>query len=138
MKVLFVCTGNSARSQMAEAFARHYGEGRVEASSAGTDPKGLHPQTTRVMMEKGIDVSYQQSKALTDEMLRAADYVVTVCDHADQHCPALPPNVQKFHWPIPDPASASGRPREETLIAFREARDHLDALVRDFLRSLER
>lgn len=133
MKVLFVCTGNSARSQMAEAFARHYGEGRVEASSAGTDPKGLHPQTTRVMMEKGIDVSHQQSKALTGEMLRAVDYVVTVCDHADQHCATLPANVQKLHWPVRDPAILSDRAPEEILGAFRMARDDLESRVREFL-----
>ena len=83
--VLFVCTGNSARSQMAEAFARRIGAGQVEASSAGIDPRGLHPITVEVMAEKGINVSRQASKALTDEMLRKADYVVTVCGHADEH-----------------------------------------------------
>ncbi|MGH7480013.1 MAG: arsenate reductase ArsC, partial [Candidatus Methylomirabilales bacterium] len=104
MKILFVCTGNSARSQMAEAFARNYGKGQAEASSAGIDPKGLHPFTVKVMKEKRIDVSRQESKALTDEMLRNADVVVTVCGHAAEHCPALPPHVRKLHWPIDDPA----------------------------------
>ncbi|MEE8151642.1 MAG: arsenate reductase ArsC [candidate division NC10 bacterium] len=128
-----MCTGNSARSQMAEAFARHYGGGHAEVSSAGTDPKGLHPLTKEVMAEKGIDVSHQSSKGLTDEMLRNADYVITVCDHADQHCPVLPPNVHKLYWPIPDPATTSDRPRAEALAAFRQARDELESRIRQFV-----
>lgn len=136
MTVLFVCTGNSARSQMAEAFARHYGGSQIEASSGGTDPIGLHPLTIQVMAEKGIDVSHQQSKKLADEILHAADYVITVCDHADQHCPALPPNIRKLHWPVPDPAGVTGRGPEEALAAFRRARDELEVRVRDFLSTL--
>jgi len=136
MKILFVCTGNSARSQMAEAFARHYGKGQLEASSAGIDPKGLHPLTVKVMAEKGIDVSRQGSKALTDEMLRKADYVVTVCGHADQQCPALPSHVRKLHWPIEDPAILSGQAPDEVLAAFRRARDELESRVREFLSTL--
>lgn len=136
VRLLFVCTGNSARSQMAEAFARYYGAGHVDVSSAGTDPKGLHPLTKEVMAEKGIDVSHQSSKVLTDEMLHGADYVITVCDHADQQCPTLPPHVQKHHWPVQDPAVMSGRSREEALAAFRQARDDLESHVRDFLSRL--
>jgi arsenate reductase len=136
MEILFVCTGNSARSQMAEAFARHYGKGQLEASSAGIDPKGLHPLTVKVMAEKGIDVSRQGSKALTDEMLRKADYVVTVCGHADEHCPALPSHVRKLHWPIEDPAILSGQAPDEVLAAFRRARDELESRVRDLVASL--
>jgi len=136
--VLFVCTGNSARSQMAEAFARYYGKGRIEASSCGIDPKGLHPLTVKVMAEKGMDVSRQESKALTDEMLRKADYVVTVCGHADQQCPALPSHVRKLHWPIDDPAVLGGPSPEEVLAAFRRARDEIESRVREFLSTLER
>lgn len=132
VKVLFVCTGNSARSQMAEAFARHYGAGHVEASSAGIDPKGLHPLTVKVMTEKGIDVSRQSSKSLTDTMLLEADYVITVCGHADDHCPALPPRVQKLHWAIEDPAIIGERESEEALTAFRQARDAIERCVREF------
>ena len=138
VRVLFVCTGNSARSQMAEAFARHYGKGQLEASSAGIDPKGLHPLTVKVMSEKGIDVSYQASKALTDEILRKADCVVTVCGHADEQCPALPSHVRKLHWPIDDPAILSGRAPEEVLAAFRQARDELESRVRDLFSTLGR
>jgi arsenate reductase len=136
VRVLFLCTGNSARSQMAEAFARHYGQRRVEASSAGIDPKGLHPFTVKVMKEKGMDVSRQQSKAVTDELLRAADVVITVCGHADEHCPALPPDIRKLHWPIDDPAALTGRAPEEVLAAFRRARDDLEFRVRDLLSAL--
>jgi len=135
---LFVCTGNSARSQMAEAFARHMGAGQVEASSCGIHPKGLHPLTRQVMAEKGIDVSRQASKALTDEMLRKADVVITVCGHADEHCPVLPAHVPKLHWPIDDPAILSGRSPEEVLAAFRQARDELESRVRKFLSMLSK
>jgi len=121
---------------MAEAFARHYGQGRVEASSAGIEPRGLHPFTVKAMKEKGMDVSRQQSKAVTDEMLRAADVVITVCGHADERCPALPPDVRKLHWPIEDPAILSGQPPEEVLAAFRRARDDLESRVRDLLSTL--
>ncbi len=133
MKVLFVCTGNSARSQMAEAFARHYGARQVDVASAGIDPKGLHPLTVKVMAEKGIDVSHQSSKALTDGMLSEANYVITVCGHADQSCPALPVHIRKLHWPIDDPAVVSGRTSEDVLTAFRQARDEIELRVRDFL-----
>jgi arsenate reductase len=123
---------------MAEAFARHYGKGWVEASSAGIDPKGLHSLTRQVMAEKGIDVSHQASKALTDEMLRNADVVVTVCGHADEHCPTLPSHGRKLHWPIEDPALLSGRAPEEVLAAFRQARDELESRVRKFLSMLSK
>ena len=132
-KVLFVCTGNSAQSQMAEAWARHYGAGGVEAASAGIALKGLHPLTIQVMAERGIDVSNQRAKALTEEMLRQADYVITVCGHADRHCPVLLLGVRKLHWPIEDPAILSGRAPEEVLAAFRQARDQLESRVRKFL-----
>ena len=133
MKVLFVCTGNSARSQMAEGFAHHYGGGRLEVSSAGVDPKGLHPLTIEVMAERGIDVSHQLSKALTDEMLRHADCVLNVCGHADRYCPMLPPHVEKVHWPIEDPAVRTGDPPPDLMAAFRKARDEIELRVREFL-----
>jgi arsenate reductase len=123
---------------MAEAFARHMGARQVEASSAGINPKGLHPLTRQVMAEKGIDVSRQASKALTDEMLRKADVVITVCGHADEHCPAIPAHVPKLHWPVDDPAVLSGRAPEEVLAAFRQARDELESRVRKFLSMLSK
>jgi arsenate reductase len=121
---------------MAEAYARHYGEGQVEASSAGIDPKGVHPLTVKVMAERGINLSHQSSKVLTDEMIKEADYVITVCGHADQHCPVLPPRVRKLHWAIEDPAVQSERDSDEVLAAFRQARDVIEGRVRDFYSTL--
>ncbi len=121
---------------MAEAYARHYGEGQEEASSAGIDPKGVHPLTVKVMAERGINLSHQSSKVLTDEMIKEADYVITVCGHADQHCPVLPPRVRKLHWAIEDPAVQGERDSDEVLAAFRQARDVIERCVRDFYSTL--
>lgn len=117
---------------MAEAYARHYGEGQVEASSAGIDPKGVHPLTVKVMAERGINLSHQSSKVLTDEMIKGVDYVITVCGHADQHCPVLPTRVRKLHWAIEDPAVHDERDSDEVLAAFRQARDVIERRIRDF------
>lgn len=136
MKVLFVCTGNSARSQMAEAFARHLGAGKVEAVSAGIDPKGLHPLTVKVMAERGIDVAHQSSKVLTDEMIHEAEYVITVCGHADHNCPVLPARAKRLHWAIEDPAVVGEFESDEALTAFRQARDDLEWRVHEFVSTL--
>ena len=129
LKVLFVCTGNSARSQMAEGFARHFGQGRVEAHSAGMEPSRLNPFAAAVMREKGIDISGQQSKAFDWDLARQMDAVVTVCGHANESCPVLPPEVQRLHWPLEDPTAAQGS--EETIRAtFRKIRDQIEAQVR--------
>ena len=121
---------------MAEAYARHYGEGQVEASSAGIDPKGIHPLTVKVMAERGINLSHQSSKVLTDETIKEADYVITVCGHADQHCPVLPPRVRKLHWAIEDPAVQGELDSDEVLAAFRQARDVIERRIRDFYSTL--
>jgi len=132
VKVLFVCTGNSARSQMAEGFARHLGHGRVEAHSAGIAPSRLNPYALRVMQEKGIDISGQHAKAFDWDLARQMDVVVTVCGHANESCPVLPPEVRRLHWPLEDPAAAQGN--EETVLAkFREIRDEIDARVQEFV-----
>src|SRR5215204_2708848 len=123
-KILFLCTGNSARSQMAEAFVRKYASDRFEAHSAGLEPKGLNPLTIKVMDETGIDVSRQTSKGM-DTYWGKTDiqYVVTVCDDADKNCPAVWPGVNKrMHWSFQDPAAAEGS-EEEKLAKFREVRD---------------
>jgi arsenate reductase len=135
LKILFVCTGNSARSQMAEGFARHFGQGRVEAYSAGMAPSTLHPHAVRVMQEKGLNISGQQSKAFDWDLARRMDVVVTVCGHANESCPILPPDVMRLHWPLEDPAAAAGS--EETILAtFRTVRDHVEMLVRGLVRDL--
>lgn len=135
MRVLFVCTGNSARSQMAEGWLRHLSRGRVEAASAGTQPKGLHPLAVRVMAERGVDISGQRSKPLSEVWGGAFDWVVTVCDRARQSCPAFP-GARSLHWDLPDPAAVEGS-EEQVLEAFRRVRDELAQRVRAFLEGLE-
>ncbi len=137
IKVLFVCTGNSARSQMAEGFARSYGDGRVEAYSAGMEPSQLNPYAVRVMQEKSIDISGQYSKAFDWDLARRMDMVVTVCGHANESCPVLPPEVKRLHWPLEDPAAATGR-EAEVLGKFREIRDEIEGRVRDLLEAVAR
>lgn len=135
-KVMFVCTGNSARSQMAEGFARQFGQGRVEPYSAGMEPTKLNPFAVAVMQEKGIDISSQRSKAFDENLARRMDVVVTVCGHADERCPILPPEVNKLHWPLEDPAAAKGTDAE-ILVKFREIRDQIEGRVLELMNTLE-
>jgi arsenate reductase len=137
IKVLFVCTGNSARSQMAEGFARHYGTGRVEAYSAGMEPSRLNPNAVAVMRERGVDISRQLSKGFDEALARGMDYVITVCGNADERCPVLPQEVHRLHWPLEDPARAQGTP-EEILAVFRRSRDEIDTLCRGFIADVTR
>lgn len=130
--LLFLCTGNSCRSQMAEGYARALGDGALEVLSAGLEAHGLNPRAVAVMAEDGVDISGQESTPLTDEMLRRADVVITVCGHADARCPLLPPDVAKRHWPLPDPAQARGG-EAEILAEFRRVRDAIRRRVRDLL-----
>ena len=134
-KVMFVCTGNSARSQMAEGFARHFGKGQVEASSAGMEPSRLNVLAVAVMWEKGIDISHQHSKAFDEVLARQMDVVVTVCGNADERCPILPPEVRKLHWPLEDPAGAKGT-EAEVREKFRAIRDQIEVHVRELIRGL--
>ena len=127
-RILFLCTGNSCRSQMAEGWARHLGGNALQVESAGIEAHGKNPRAIAVMKEAGVDISGQESIRVTDEMIRHADVVVTVCGHADEHCPVLPPDVRKIHWPIPDPARATGT-EAEVMAQYREARDDLGLLV---------
>jgi protein-tyrosine-phosphatase len=121
--VLFLCTGNSARSQMAEALCKHLSDGRVGAASAGSNPKPLHLNAVRVMRERGIDISRARSKRLTKFSDGGFDYVVTLCDRVREVCPEFPGAAEPIHWSIPDPARESGSD-DDTLPAFeRTARD---------------
>ena len=133
-KILFLCTGNSARSQMAEAFLRKYADNRFEAHSAGLEPKGLNPLTVKVMDEVGIDISKQTSKG-TDTYLGKMlfQYLVTVCDDADKNCPTVWPGVHtRMHWSFQDPAAVEGS-EEEKLAKFREVRDLIEAKIKSWL-----
>jgi ArsR family transcriptional regulator, arsenate/arsenite/antimonite-responsive transcriptional repressor / arsenate reductase (thioredoxin) len=116
-RVLFLCTGNSARSQIAEALAGRLGGGMVEARSAGSNPKPLHPNAVRVLAERGIDITDRRSKHLDEFARRRFDYVVSLCDRVREVCPELPGHPEVIHWSIPDPARA-GDDDEQTYAAF--------------------
>jgi arsenate reductase (thioredoxin) len=118
IRVLFVCTGNSARSVMAEALVRRYGGGDFEVHSAGTEPKGINPLTLRVLAEAGIDASWARSKSVNEFLDEKFDFVITVCDQARQICPVFPGVHESLHWGYDDPAAVEGTD-EERLAAFR-------------------
>lgn len=124
MRILFLCTGNSCRSQMAEGWAKALGGEAVRIESAGIEAHGKNPRAIAVMAEAGIDISHQESTRVTDDMLRDTDLVVTVCGHADEHCPVIPGRVRKIHWPLADPAKATGS-EAEIMAQFRATRDEV-------------
>jgi len=136
VKILFLCTGNSCRSQMAEGWANHLGQDRVEAASAGIEAHGKNPRAIAVMREAGVDISRQESTRVTPPMLEQADLVVTVCGHADESCPVLPPGVQKKHWPLEDPAKATGT-EDEIMARFRATRDEIKSRVEGLIGGLK-
>jgi len=135
INVLYLCTGNSCRSQMAEGWSRQLGGDIFSVESAGIEAHGKNPRAIAVMLEAGIDISGQQSTIVNDEMLRRADIVVTVCGHADEQCPALPPGVRKVHWPLADPAKATGS-EEEIIAQFRATRQEVRQRVQSLLEQL--
>ncbi len=132
LKVMFLCTGNSCRSQMAEGFAREMGRGLVEARSAGLMAAGVHHRAIAVMKEIGIDISSQLSKEIDPELLFQMDVVITLCSNANEACPATPPGVKRLHWPIRDPVGTMG-PEEVVMKDFRRARDEIRERIREFL-----
>lgn len=132
MHILFLCTGNSCRSQMAEGFARQLADDRVTVQSAGIEAHGKNPRAIATMAEVGIDISDQASTQLSDAMLEEADLVVTVCGHADEHCPLLPPGTRKLHWPLEDPARATGT-EEDVMDEFRRIRDEIRERVTELM-----
>jgi len=134
--ILFLCTGNSCRSQMAEGWARALAGDGVSVQSAGIEAHGKNPRAIAVMQEAGIDISAQESTRVDDAMLKAADRVVTVCGHADEHCPVLPAGTRKEHWPLEDPAKASGS-EDEIMHVFRASRDEIKQRVSGLLQRLQ-
>jgi arsenate reductase len=137
-RVLFLCTGNSARSQMAEAFLKKYGGDRFEAYSAGLVPGQINPYARRVMEEIGISLSGQRSKHLSEYMGKVHfGYLITVCANAEEKCPAVFPGMgQRLHWPFDDPVAFEGS-KEETVAKFREVRDQIEQRIKDWLAELE-
>jgi arsenate reductase (thioredoxin) len=133
-RVLILCTGNSARSQMAEGLLRHMGGTQFEVFSAGTKPAGVNPLAIEAMREVGIDISKQRSKSVGEFAGQEFATVVTVCDNAAEECPIFPGAPQRAHWSLPDPAAVSGT-REERLGAFRKVRDELERRIRSFANS---
>ena len=133
-KVLFVCTGNSVRSQMAEGLLKALGCGRWQVQSAGIIQSYVHPLAIRVMEETGIDISKQTSKSMDQFANEKFDYVITLCDHAAQFCPTLGGRGKRLHWPFEDPAGATGT-TEERLAVFRRIRDGIKTKIEEFLKS---
>lgn len=133
--MLFLCTANSARSQMAEGLLRALGGERFEVASAGVEPGTLHPLAVKAMAEVGIDISTHEAKSVDRFVDEAFDYVITVCDAAAERCPVFPGAAKRVHWSVEDPAKARGS-EEERLAAFRAARDALRAHIEAFVASI--
>jgi arsenate reductase len=132
--VYFLCTGNSCRSQMAEGFLKALGSDKYEVKSAGLEAHGLNLRAVRVMKEAGVDISSHTSDVIDPELLNRADYVITLCGHADEHCPVISnKHVVKWHWGFDDPAKATGT-EEEIMEKFREVRDKIKRRIEQFLK----
>jgi arsenate reductase len=131
-RVLFICTRNSARSQMAEGLINHDLAGKVQAFSAGIEPSSVHPLAIAVMKEVGIDISRHRSKSIDEFADEKFDFVITLCDHAAESCPIFFGGVQRIHMGLPNPAAGSGNP-EEKMAAFRKVREQIREEVVDFL-----
>ena len=136
LKILFLCTGNSCRSQMAEGWARHLKGDCIEAFSAGITPIGVSKMAIKVMAEAGVDISDHTSKHADDLLGIDFDYVITVCDYANQACPIFPRDVKMFHRRFDDPYFAEGT-TDEILAEFRRVRDEIKAFVQTLPESLE-
>lgn len=135
-QLYFLCTGNSCRSQMAEGFARQLAPQDWQIASAGVEQHGLNPLAVKVMAERGIDISRQQSKLIDNDYLQHSDMVVTLCGDARDKCPMTPPTVAKRHWPLPDPAQATGD-EDAVLAVFRQVRDEIEVRVKQLVAALE-
>ncbi|CAM4312567.1 arsenate reductase (thioredoxin) [Paenibacillus tarimensis] len=132
--VYFLCTGNSCRSQMADGFLNELGGDQYEVKSAGLEAHGLNPRAVQVMKEAGVDISGNSSDVIDPELLNRADYVITLCGHADEHCPVISnTNVVKWHWGFEDPAKATGT-EEEIMTQFRQVRDSIKQRIAAFVK----
>jgi len=131
-RVLFLCTHNSARSQMAEGLLRRLGADRFEAASGGTEARGVNPLAVRAMAEIGVDLRGHTSKTLDRLLGERWDYVITVCDNANESCPVFPGRVTRLHWSFDDPSAAAGGD-EQRLAVFRRVRDEIRARIEAWL-----
>ncbi|MDG0793781.1 arsenate reductase (thioredoxin) [Cohnella ginsengisoli] len=133
--VYFLCTGNSCRSQIADGYLKALGGDRYEVKSAGLEAHGLNPRAVRIMKEDGIDISGNQSDVIDPELLNRSTYVITLCGHADEHCPVIGnKDVVKWHWGFEDPAKATGT-EEQIMAQFRAVRDAIKARIETFVRT---
>ena len=132
-RALILCTGNSARSQMAEGLLRRMGEDRFEVFSAGTHPGHVNPLAIEAMREIGIDINGHRSKSVDEFLGQEFDYVITVCDNANSNCPVFPGKTERLHWSFDDPAAAEGD-ESQRLAVFRRVRDEIESRLRDFAR----
>lgn len=131
--VYFLCTGNSCRSQIADGFLKALGSDKFEVKSAGLEAHGLNPRAIQVMKEAGVDIRHHSSDVIDPETLNRATYVITLCGHADEHCPVISnKNVVKWHWGFEDPAKATGS-EEEIMNTFREVRDSIKERIQTFV-----
>ena len=134
ISVLFLCSANSCRSQMAEGLLKHLGNNRFGVASAGTHPTSLNPMAAKIMEEIGIDISNQRSKSVDEMLSHKFDYVVTVCDRARESCPIFPASVVALHWDLEDPAEIQENMALQRM-AFLRVREKLAALIADFIKS---
>ncbi|HUU49522.1 MAG TPA: arsenate reductase ArsC [Nitrospinota bacterium] len=132
-RILFLCTGNSCRSQMAEGFLRSYAGSEFDVFSAGTDPKELNPLAVGVMKERAVDISGQRSESVDEFKKERFDYIITVCDRAKEICPFFSGKTERIHWSFEDPASAKGSEKER-IDVFRSVRDEIDESIISFLK----
>jgi arsenate reductase len=135
-KILFVCTGNSCRSQMAEGFGHEFSDGRFEVRSAGTAPAGVNHSAIDAMIEEGIDITDQTSDLLTDDMFEWADYVITLCNSARDSCTVIPDDVEHIHWDIENP-DHDYQSEEDRRIEFARVRDELKEYILEFFEEFE-
>lgn len=130
--ILVLCTGNSCRSQLAEGYLRHFAGDRAAIYSAGIETHGVNPKAIEVMAENHLDISKHTSNHVDEYLSILFDYVITVCDNANEACPYFPGNVQRFHYNFPDPAKATGTP-DEVMNEFRRVRDMIKEYTADFV-----
>lgn len=132
--IYFLCTGNSCRSQIADGFLNALGSDKYEVKSAGLEAHGLNPRAVQVMHEAGVDISKNTSDVIDPDVLNRADYVITLCGHADEHCPVISnKNVTKWHWGFDDPAKATGT-EDEIMNQFRSVRDSIKSRIEQFVK----
>lgn len=135
VRVLFICTGNACRSQMAEGLLRRLSGGEFDVHSAGTHPWTLHPLAAMTMEERGIDISQQYSKSVDRYLDESLDYVITLCDNAKELCPDFRGGQSTIHWSVPDPVNAEGN-LEQRMTVFRNVRDDLEKRIKEWLNDL--